>query len=104
MGTKSNPGQFDCYAKLEPDEPHFVLRGKDPVGAYLVSAWVALRAGDLDSALKILMEADSAWKASCRTNLPRDSEKSIEAEQCAKQMLDWYLAKRLKELKELYHD
>lgn len=29
MGTKNNPGKYDCYAKLEPDEPHFVLRGKD---------------------------------------------------------------------------
>jgi hypothetical protein len=32
MGTKSNPGPFDCYAKAEPDEPMFVLLARDPLG------------------------------------------------------------------------
>ena len=43
MSTKNNPGAYDCYAKLEPDEPYFVLRGKDPVGWLLVKLWVAIR-------------------------------------------------------------
>ena len=25
MGTKNNPGKFDCYANAKPDEPLFVL-------------------------------------------------------------------------------
>lgn len=29
MGTKNNPGAFDCYANAEPDEPMFVLLGRD---------------------------------------------------------------------------
>ena len=29
MGTKNNPGQFDCYRNAEPDEPMFVLLARD---------------------------------------------------------------------------
>lgn len=29
MGTKNNPGAFDCYANAEPDEPMFVLLARD---------------------------------------------------------------------------
>lgn len=38
MGTKNNPGKYDCYAKAEPDEPLFTLRGKDvsaPISPFL---------------------------------------------------------------------
>lgn len=43
MGTKNNPGKFDCYAHAEPDEPMFVLLGRDPVAGVVVSLWAALR-------------------------------------------------------------
>ena len=43
MGTKNNPGPFDCYAKADPDEPIFVLRAKDPLAPILVRLWVELR-------------------------------------------------------------
>jgi hypothetical protein len=43
MGTKKDPGKFDCYAKLADDEPYFVLRGKDPVAWILVNLWVTYR-------------------------------------------------------------
>ena len=43
MGTKNNPGNYDCYAKLEPNEPYFLLRGKDPVGWLLVNLWASIR-------------------------------------------------------------
>lgn len=42
MGTKNNPGKYDCYAKAEPDEPIFVLLGRDPLAAALVDEWIAL--------------------------------------------------------------
>lgn len=42
MGTKSNPGRFDCYANAEPDEPMFVLLGRDPTAWFLVNLWAAL--------------------------------------------------------------
>lgn len=44
MGTKTNPGRFDCYAKARPDEPLFVLLGRDPLAAELVDAWAERRA------------------------------------------------------------
>lgn len=43
MGTKNNPGQFDCYANADPDEPMFVLLGRDKHAPTLVWLWAALR-------------------------------------------------------------
>ncbi len=43
MGTKNNPGAHDCYANAEPDEPMFVLLGRDPLAADLVAEWAARR-------------------------------------------------------------
>lgn len=52
MGTKNNPGQFDCYEKAHPDEEMFVLLGRDPSGAALVRAWARIReAGGEDPAV-----------------------------------------------------
>jgi len=47
MSTKNRPGRYDCYAKLDPDEPYFVLRGQDAEAAELVETWAmrAKRAG-----------------------------------------------------------
>lgn len=39
MGTKDNPRKFDCYAKLESNEPYFVLMGRDPCAANAVNSW-----------------------------------------------------------------
>jgi hypothetical protein len=44
MGTKNNPGQFDCYANAEPDEPMFILLARDPLAPILVRLWAELRA------------------------------------------------------------
>ena len=46
MGTKNNPGQFDCYANAAPDEPMFVLLGRDRHAAGLVRLWALLRQRD----------------------------------------------------------
>ena len=43
MGTKSNPGNFDCYANAEADEPLFVLLGRDPSAAFAVRQWIKHR-------------------------------------------------------------
>jgi hypothetical protein len=42
MGTKQNPGEFDCYANALPDEPMFVLLARDPDFHWTVMEW-ALR-------------------------------------------------------------
>ena len=44
MGSKNNPGKFDCYVHAHPDEPMFVLLGRDPVGSLLVRLWAEVRA------------------------------------------------------------
>lgn len=43
MGTKANPGRYDCYAALKPDEEHFVLMGRDEHFARVVGFWAMLR-------------------------------------------------------------
>ena len=43
MGSKNNPGQFDCYANAAPDEPMFVLLGRDRHAAVLVHLWAVMR-------------------------------------------------------------
>lgn len=43
MGTKNNPGAFDCHADAGPDEPTFTLRAKDPVAAEVIRFWIAMR-------------------------------------------------------------
>ena len=43
MGTKNDPGKFDCYAKAEADEPLFVLLARDPLAPILVELWASLR-------------------------------------------------------------
>lgn len=39
MGTKEQPGAYDCYANAAPDEPMFVLLARDDRAPALVDAW-----------------------------------------------------------------
>jgi hypothetical protein len=48
MGTKNNPGEFDCYANAEPDEPMFVLLARDPLAPTLVRMWADLTSDKKD--------------------------------------------------------
>ena len=43
MGTKNNPGDYDCYQKAEADEPMFVLLARDRYAPILVMLWAELR-------------------------------------------------------------
>jgi hypothetical protein len=47
MGTKNNPGQFDCYGAALPDEPMFVLLARDPSFATIIREWVNRRHSDI---------------------------------------------------------
>jgi hypothetical protein len=49
MGTKNNPGQFDCYDKALPDEPMFVLLARDPDFARLIHLWCERRNHDINA-------------------------------------------------------
>lgn len=54
MGTKNHPGKFDCYANAAPDEPMFVLLGRDPLAGVLVRVWAAVRIARGESVEKCL--------------------------------------------------
>lgn len=69
MGTKNNPGAFDCYQAAHPDEPLFVLLGRDKHAPTLVWLWATLR--ELDG---------------------EDPAKVAEARQCCADMLAWAYA------------
>jgi len=53
MGTKNNPGAFDCYANAHPDEPMFVLLARDKHAPTLVWLWATLREIDQEDATKV---------------------------------------------------
>jgi hypothetical protein len=53
MGTKNNPGTFDCWANAEPDEPMFVLLGRDPDAPPLVRRWAHEREARGEDAAKV---------------------------------------------------
>lgn len=47
MGTKDNPGSFDCYERALPDEPRFTLLARDPDFYRLVMDWAARREAEI---------------------------------------------------------
>lgn len=73
MGTKANPGQFDCYNAAKLNEPIFVLLGRDRHASTLVRLWALLRHRDIENE---------------RVG-DEDTEKVEEALQCAKAIDDY---------------
>ncbi|MGI9297124.1 MAG: hypothetical protein ACR2QC_04400 [Gammaproteobacteria bacterium] len=51
MGTKNKPGDYDCYANAEGDEPMFILLAREITAPDLIRSWVEARkaAGKDDS-------------------------------------------------------
>jgi hypothetical protein len=82
MGTKNNPGKFDCYEKAEPDEPLFVLLARDPSASVLVRVWADT--------------AHAAMHGGFTGGLVMDvsDEKIAEAYACADAMEAWLAARR----------
>lgn len=62
MGSKNNPGSYDCYANAEPDEPMFVLLGRDRHAPTLARLWAILRAKDDEDIGKVGEALDCADK------------------------------------------
>lgn len=60
MGTKNNPGKYDCYANAAPDEPMFILLGRDPFASALVDQWAISRAVDGEDTAKVSEAFDLA--------------------------------------------
>lgn len=71
MGTKNNPGKFDCYTNAKDDEPIFVLLARDPLAPQLVRKWAQL--------------------TKMRAATMKTVEKSLEATNCANAMEKWKL-------------
>lgn len=56
MGTKNHPGTYDAHAKAHPDEPVFVLLGRDRHAPALVRMWARLRT-DAGEPREVIAEA-----------------------------------------------
>ncbi len=65
MGTKNNPGKFDCYTNAEPDEPMFILLGRDKHAPLLVKLWADLRQLDGEDIAKV------SEAIQCATNMAK---------------------------------
>lgn len=74
MGTKNTPGTYDCYANAEPDEPMFILLGRDPDAAELVELWAKKRANRI------------RWNQ----KPPEDAPMVVEALNCASDMRGYF--------------
>lgn len=85
MGTKNEPGKYDCYAAAEPDEPVFVLRGSDPLAHMLVALWASAR--EINGPASPRQEPPEQVAA-------REREKVAEARACSARMRDWAQSKR----------
>ena len=68
MGTKNNPGTFDCYKNAELDEPMFILLARDKYAPAVVNFWAELRENDNPNDVKVFeafkcVKAMIAWRA-----------------------------------------
>lgn len=84
MGTKQNPGAFDCYANANVDEPMFIILGRDRHGAITVFHWLALRLTEASFGGK-QWDADDVREMSQREYM-KLPEKYREAWDCANSM------------------
>ena len=80
MGTKKNPGQFDCHAAADDDEPLFTLRANDPLAPDLVREW----ANRYEISKLVTLGAEVFERKG-------DRMKSDEARDCAREMERWRL-------------
>ncbi len=87
MGTKQRPGSFDCYANALPDEPMFILLGRDPLAPFLVSVWSAVRMGDWEKA-GVVFEA-MIDRVGMTYSVAPDVDPGIEAMDCSAAMFAW---------------
>lgn len=91
MGTKNNPGKFDCYANADPDEPMFVLLGRDCLASHLVSIWSKIRMGDMEAASVVFL--DLLAKHAVAYGIEPDVDKASEAMDCSLAMFKFWHAR-----------
>lgn len=78
MGTKNNPGKFDCHANAAPDEPMFIMLARDVHAPLIVEGWASNREDAINRGF--YPESDRA--------------KVAEARECAEAMRAWRKANR----------
>lgn len=86
MGSKNKPGKFDCYANAHPDEPMFVILGRDPTAYLLVTFWIKLKLKMKGRGTSRISDAKIQEALSCAAALERwakeqgkDTEDALEA-------------------------
>lgn len=86
-GTAANPSPFDPLDEMEPDEPRFVLRGKDHAAPGAITEWSRLRRN------KALHDFNKIEEPTEKDRLALSSELSQcrEADDRAMEMQDWRL-------------
>lgn len=73
MGSKTDPGSFDCYHNALPDEPMFILLARDPSAPDLVDRWATERQREIQKGTR-----------------PRSDQAMVdEAIHCAAHMRHW---------------
>ena len=87
MGSRLNPGRFDCHAAALDDEPRFTLLARDPLAGFLVSIWSSMRMADQEA-------AQVKFRTMIKRVLPAywlapDVEAAGEAIECAMKMFAW---------------
>jgi hypothetical protein len=63
VSTKKNPGQFDCYANAEPEEPLFIVLARDKDAPLLVRMWAMLREGAIENGAKPISDMTMVHEA-----------------------------------------
>lgn len=86
MGTKKDPGPFDCYTTAEADEPIFTLKASDPVFSKVIEHWLRERQ------LHFFMEGTPITE--------KEREKREEARKVIGQGIAWQLARELLEIEQ----
>lgn len=104
MGTKNNPGAYDCYANALPDEPMFVLLARDPDAPDQVEAWAwgrydAIRMGERPASdMAMVEEARECAKAMRAWRAANDGAWRNKKSDVDRSMIDRALAVRLREM------
>jgi hypothetical protein len=73
VGTKTEPGKFDCHGNALPDEPMFTVLARDPYAPALVRRWAKQRDKDIKAGIRP------------RSDIPMIKE----ARKCAADMEKW---------------
>ena len=90
MGTKTRPGEFDCYASAGDDEPMFVLLARDEDAPGCVEAWARARFERIARTWCGVRSPDR-YDHAHKEELTLGLRKVAEALQCASSMRRWRL-------------